>query len=183
MLRQLHDDQPTGPPSAPLAAGRADGPDQYMLTERMQAWSQLAAADIDRGESDAPAVFVTTSREVWDQIADQLPEDAIIDRPDDLWVPVQPSDSMAGWRQEFLQTITSLSVGGQASAGQVMNLPVPPPVDADQDRLRIEVLRIAHTSITGVLGAAEGSPSTVGATQPASKNTVIVAVESAGTGG
>ncbi|KPJ76402.1 MAG: hypothetical protein AMJ54_11765 [Deltaproteobacteria bacterium SG8_13] len=180
MLAELQDDRPDSPTAETPAAARADGHEQYMLAERMQAWAQLAAADAAQSGPDAPAVFVTASRQVLERLVDYLPEGAAIDRPGVLYVPAEHGAAMTDWRRAFLQTIIKLATGRHAPTQPAAELPAPPAAAAGQGRLCLEVIRIPHRSITELLTAAAGSQPAAGPTGTAAENTVVVAVESAG---
>ena len=178
MLRALQDEPAAVPDGDRRTGRRADEHELYMLTERMQAWAQLAAADAVRSGADAPSLFVAAGREALERILDRLPENEAVDRPGAFRMPAETSDPVANWRRSFLQALTLLATGQTDPAGTATALPAPPPAAENQAGLRIEVVRFPHRSITEVLAAA-GLLAAVEPVKAAAVHTVIVTVEPA----
>ena len=177
MLRELQDGLPDSPANEPPIPVGSEEPGVYMLTERMQAWAWLAAVDAAQSGSHVPALLVTAGREVLEWVIDRLPDDAIVDRSKLFSVSAENSEAMAGWRRDFLQAIISLATGSDEPADPMHSLPEPPPVDVNQARLQVEVVRLPHKFVAEVLGVSLPSPSAAEQTAAATENTVILVVE------
>ncbi len=177
MLQQLQSDDPSvSPASGHPSALPVDAHAQHMLAERLEAWSRLAAADPAHGAANAPALFVTGSREVSAQMVDLLPEGAAFDPLGSVCVPVETSDRMAGWRRDLAKTIASLTAGRPERTDADIELPAPPPVAPGQDSVLLEVIRIPHRRIADVLGFATASHAAADPGRATAANTVIVTV-------
>ena len=110
LMRALHaDDPPALSTPGNRGALRAGGQGQYMLAQRLRAWAQLAAADPALTGANAPALFVTGSREVLQGVVEQLPPDAAFDRSSGLRVPLEESDPLRDWRRAFSQALAALT--------------------------------------------------------------------------
>ena len=159
LLRELQPDQRPGAAGfGPRADVNDSATEPYMPAERLDAWAQLAAADPIQSGPDATTLFVTGSRQVWEQVVEPPPEGAALDHLPAVALAVEMTDSLDRWRQAFMKTIAELTGGGREPSGARIELPDPPPAADNRDSVRLELVRFPCATIADVLLRRTTSP-------------------------
>ena len=177
LLRELQPDQPPSHPVIGEPTGmQADDHGQFMLPQRLQAWALLAAADPALSGTNAPALFVTGSREVLEWMVERLPESAAFDRLTGVRVPVEAGGAMRDWRQAFLPAMIELAARRREHVDLDAQLPAPPPVAPGQAGALLEAVRFPGEHITDLLGLVPTAPSADPSSKIAAESTIVIAL-------
>ena len=177
LLRELQsEDRSELTPPGYQSAAPAEDHQQYMLTERLEAWAQLASADPARQRPDDGALLVTCSREVLEQIADRQPQEAELYHLPKMQLPAESSEQMTSWCQSFGQALVSAAAGQQKPAELPSVLSQPPPAAPDAGLIQLRGIAIHGSELPAVLGASTAAPTVPPAAKTTGGNIVIVQV-------
>ena len=81
-----------------------DDPGHYMTTERINAWASLMLQD-----SQAPGLFITTSRTVLEHLMDIVPEMAEVICLDAIPMGVDEDEALSNWQDSLMESLEMLA--------------------------------------------------------------------------
>jgi hypothetical protein len=103
------DDESSGEVFSLKRAARPGGQEDYMLRERLRAWTQLMQVDDDQFGHEASGLLITSNRAVLEQIIAHVPVANKIFEWDAIPVGPKMGGAMVRWRDEFMAQIEFLS--------------------------------------------------------------------------
>jgi hypothetical protein len=102
----------SGESSVILDDGRTQ--QEYMLSQRMDAWSWLLMADTVNAESEVPGLFVTSSRAAMERVVESQPQVQTLAHIDGIPVAADTESLDLNWQNRIVKLLSSLARGEQA---------------------------------------------------------------------
>ena len=113
----------------------------FMTTDRLKAWARLYLAE-PPALSKSPALLVTTSRAVLEEVMEGIPDAESIASFKRIFVIPSPDDSAVQWRQALLDYLSHLD---HPDASPGTDWPVPP--SGGERAVSLSVFRISGMSV------------------------------------
>ena len=154
---------------------------EYMLSERLEAWTRLLANDTAHAETGDSGLFVTGSRAALEQAVDTEPRVIELIRIDDIPV-VDPADTHdTAWQCSVVEKLASLVVAGQRGLeDDGLDLPAIPGTGSAGEMASLSVYMVPGKRPVEVFTSSAGRLSSGGDKSQQSeniKNTIVCAVD------
>ena len=113
LLKDLKGDNHTTGESSIRLTGGYDQQD-YMLSQRIEAWSQLLLTDTVKAESEGSGLFVTSSRTAIEQVVESQSQVETLVQIDGIPVVESTESTEMTWQSSIVDILSSLAIGGRA---------------------------------------------------------------------